>query len=462
MILQIFINFPRLTKVMPTQLKYARDGIVTKEIKHVAEQENVDADWLMGGISKGTIIIPANINHKKLHPIGIGKGLKTKINANIGASKIRAGISEELKKLEYCIKYGADTAMDLSTGGNLNVIRQAIIDNSPIPIGTVPTYQVVEEANGRIEDIKAEDWLDVIELQAKQGVDYMTIHAGMLRRTLPLARNRITGIVSRGGAILARWMAKHDKENPLYAQFGQICDIFEKYDVAFSLGDSLRPGCLHDATDEAQIAELKILGELALEAWKKDCQVMIEGPGHIPLHQIKLNVELEKKYCHNAPFYVLGPLVTDIAPGYDHITSAIGAAVAGQYGADYLCYVTPAEHLGLPGPEEVKQGIIAYKIAAHAADIAKGIPHARQRDDELSKARFDFDWKKQFALSLDPETARKIRSDLGTEADFCSMCGPDFCSMKGYHKLIDEKTFNERNREDRAGKLRRMEEERLI
>ena len=447
---------------MTTQIKYARDGVITKELQFVAGHENVDVEWLRNEISKGTIIIPANINHKKLKPIGIGKGLKTKINANIGASKIKANIADELKKLEYCIKYGADTAMDLSTGGNLNVIRQAIIEHSPIVIGTVPTYQVVEENNGRIEDIRAEDWLDVIELQAKQGVDYMTIHAGILRRTLSLVKGRITGIVSRGGAILARWMLKHNKENPLYTQFEQICDIFEQYDVTFSLGDSLRPGCLHDATDKAQITELKILGELALKAWKRDCQVMIEGPGHIPLHQIKLNVELEKKYCHNAPFYVLGPLVTDIAPGYDHISSAIGAAVAGQYGADYLCYVTPAEHLGLPGPEEVKQGIIAYKIAAHAADIAKGIPNARQRDDELSKARFDFDWEKQFALSLDPETARKIRSDLGMEADFCSMCGPDFCSMRNYHKLIDEKTFNERKREERVKKLRKMEEERLI
>ncbi|MBI3027181.1 phosphomethylpyrimidine synthase ThiC [Candidatus Woesearchaeota archaeon] len=447
---------------MSTQLKYARDGITTKEMSYVAEQENVDAQWLRNEISKGSIIIPANINHKRLNPIGIGKGLKTKINANIGASKIRASVAEELKKLECCIKYGSDTAMDLSTGGNLNVIRQAIIDNSPIVIGTVPTYQVVEEANGKIENVKAEDWLEMIELQAKQGVDYMTIHAGILRRTLPLVKSRITGIVSRGGAILARWMLEHDRENPLYTQFEQICDIFQKYDVTFSLGDSLRPGCLHDATDAAQIEELKILGELTLKAWKKDCQVMIEGPGHIPLNQIRLNVELEKRYCHNAPFYVLGPLVTDIAPGYDHITSAIGAAVAAQHGADYLCYVTPAEHLGLPGPEEVKQGIIAYKIAAHAADIAKGIAHARDRDDELSMARFDFDWEKQFALSLDPETTRKIRSDLGTEADFCSMCGPDFCSMRNFHKLTGEKTFNERKREEKAKKMRQMEEERLI
>ncbi len=450
---------------MSTQLKHARNGTITKEMSYVAEQENVDAEWLRSEISKGTIIIPANANHKRLKPIGIGKGLKTKINANIGASKIRADISEELKKLECCVKYGSDTVMDLSTGGSLNVIRQAIIDSSPIPVGTVPTYQVVEEANGKIENIKAEDWLDVIEFQAKQGVDYMTIHAGILRKTLPLAKKRVTGIVSRGGAILARWMIRHDKENPLYTQFEQICDIFEKYDVTFSLGDSLRPGCLHDATDKAQVAELKILGDLTLKAWEKDCQVMIEGPGHIPLHQIKLNVELEKKYCHGAPFYFLGPLVTDIAPGYDHITSAIGAAVAGMHGADYLCYVTPAEHLGLPRLEDVKQGIIACKIAAHAADIAKGIPNARDIDDKLSKARFDFEWEKQFALSLDSETARKMRSELnnfGINADFCSMCGPEYCSMKNYHRLTREKTFNEKRREARKRELKMMEEESMI
>ena len=348
--------------------------------------------------------------------------------------------------------------MDLSTGGNLNIIRETIIDKSPIPIGTVPTYQVVNEKNHKIEDMKKEDWLDVFELQAKQGVDYMTIHAGILQNMIPLAKNRITGVVSRGGAILVKWMLHNKQENPLFTQFEQICDIFYRYDVTFSLGDSLRPGCLADATDAAQIEELKVLGELTKKAWDKDCQVMIEGPGHIPLNEIKLNVDLQKKYCHNAPFYVLGPLVTDIAPGYDHITSAIGAAVAGQHGADYLCYVTPAEHLGLPGPEEVKQGIIAYKIAAHAADIAKGIKNARQRDDELSKARFDFDWERQFELSLDPETAKKIRSDLG-EADFCSMCGPDFCSMKIFNETISRKNFVERKRE---GKLKELQEEKLI
>tara|TARA_Y100000310_G_scaffold345268_1_gene463259 strand:+ start:18823 stop:20163 length:1341 start_codon:yes stop_codon:yes gene_type:complete len=446
---------------MSTQLKYARDGTITKHMKYVAAEEDIDPEFLREEIKEGRIIIPANINHKNLHPIGIGKGLKTKINANIGASKIRASVNEELKKLEFCIKYGADTAMDLSTGGNLNVIRETIIGKSPIPIGTVPTYQVVNQRNHKIEDIKKEDWLDILELQAKQGVDYMTIHAGILKSMIPLAEKRLTGIVSRGGSILVKWMLDNNQENPLYTQFEQICDIFQKYDVTFSLGDSLRPGSLADATDAAQIEELKVLGDLTLKAWEKDCQVMIEGPGHIPLHEIKLNVDLQKKYCHNAPFYVLGPLVTDIAPGYDHITSAIGAAVAGQHGADYLCYVTPAEHLGLPGPEEVKQGIIAYKIAAHAADIAKGLKGARDRDDELSKARFDFDWERQFELSLDPETAKKIRSDLG-EADFCSMCGPDFCSMKIFNATIKRKNFVERKREDKIKNLKDMEKDKLI
>ena len=414
-----------------TQISCARQGKITKEMDYVARVENINPEILRQRIAEGSVIIPANINHKNLKPIAIGKGVKTKINANIGASKVRADIGEELEKLRLCMRYGADTVMDLSTSENLNEIRQAMINEITIPIGTVPTYQAVEEKQ-IIEELKAEDWLDIIELQAKQGVDYMTIHAGVLQKTLPLLKNRLTGVVSRGGSILARWMKANNKENPLFTQFDQICDIFEKYDVTFSLGDGLRPGSLHDATDKAQIAELKTLGELTLKAWERNCQVMIEGPGHIPLNEIKLNVELEKKYCHNAPFYVLGPLVTDIAPGYDHITSAIGAAVAGMHGADYLCYVTPAEHLGLPSPEMVKQGIMTYKIAAHAADIAKNIPNAKDRDNALSKARFEFDWEKQFNLSLDPETARKLRSDLSLNNDFCSMCGPDFCAMKLY------------------------------
>ncbi|MBW2976532.1 phosphomethylpyrimidine synthase ThiC [Candidatus Woesearchaeota archaeon] len=424
-----------------TQLSYARQGKTTREMEHAAYAENISPEIIRERIAEGSLIIPANINHRNLKPIAIGKGVKTKINANIGTSKARSSMEEELEKLRLCIKHGADTVMDLSTGGNLTGIRQAIIDESFIPVGTVPTYQVVEEKK-TIEDLKPEDWLDVIEQQAKQGVDFMTIHAGVLQKTLPLLKSRLTGVVSRGGAILAKWMTANKKENPLFTQFEQICDIFEKYDVAFSLGDALRPGSLHDATDKAQIAELKTLGELTLKAWKRNCQVMIEGPGHIPLNEIKLNVELEKKYCHNAPFYVLGPLVTDIAPGYDHITSAIGAAVAGMHGADFLCYVTRAEHLGLPTPEMVKEGIITYKIAAHAADIAKKVPDARKRDDELSKARFEFDWEKQFNLSLDPESAKKIRSDLSLKADFCSMCGPDFCPMRMYAGLRGKEKKN--------------------
>ena len=417
-----------------TQLSDARQGKITKEMEYVASVENIDVDVLRQRIAEGLVIIPANINHKNLKPIAIGKGVKTKINAKIGASKVRASIEEELEKVRLCMKYGADTIMDLSTGGNLNEIRETIINESTMPIGTVPAYQVVEEKQ-TIEDLKIDDWLDVIEQQAKQGIDFMTIHAGVLQKAIPLLKSRLTGVVSRGGAILVRWMKANNKENPLYTHFDQICDIFEKYDVAFSLGDGLRPGSLHDATDKAQISELKTLGELTLKAQERNCQVMVEGTGHIPLNEIKLNVDLQKKYCHNAPFYVLGPLVTDIAPGYDHITSAIGAAVAGMHGADYLCYVTPAEHLGLPTPEMVKEGIITYKIAAHAADIAKGLPNSRARDDEMSKARFDFDWEKQFNLSLDPETARKLRSDLSLDADFCSMCGPDFCAMKIYKNL---------------------------
>ena len=437
---------------MVTQLDYAMQGKITKEMNYVSSYENLDPELIREKIEQGVLIIPANINHKNLKPVGIGKGVKTKINANIGASKVRACKDEELTKLKLCNKYGADTVMDLSTGGNLNEIREAIIKEATMPIGTVPIYQVIEE-HKTIDNLKIRDFLDIIEMQAKQGVDYMTIHAGVLQKTLPLLKSRITGVTSRGGAALVRWMKVNKQENPLYTHFDQICEIFQKYDVAFSLGDGLRPGSLHDATDKAQIEELKILGELTKKAWEKGCQVMIEGPGHIPLHEIKLNMELQKKYCHNAPFYVLGPLVTDIAPGYDHITSAIGAAVAGQYGADYLCYVTPAEHLGLPTPKMVKEGIIAYKIAAHAADIAKGLPGARKQDDEMSKARFAFDWEKQFELSLDPEEARKIRSNLSLDTDFCSMCGPEFCSMRIYSKTEGIKTYNEKKK-NAEGKFR--------
>lgn len=433
---------------MPTQMSYAREGTITPEMISVAHKEKIDPDALRQWIAKGSVIIPANTNHLKhpLVPMGIGKQLTTKINANIGASRIRAQLDEELEKIRVCIKYGADTAMDLSTGGNLDEIRTAILQESTIPIGTVPIYQAVEENNGDIASIKKEDFLEVIEKQAQQGVDYMTIHAGITTATAAYLKQqpRITGIVSRGGAIMHKWMKEHNAENPLYTQFDQISEIFERYDVSYSLGDSLRPGCIHDATDAAQIAELKVLGELTQHAWKKNVQVMIEGPGHIPMHQIQHNVEIQQKLCHEAPFYVLGPLVTDIAPGYDHITSSIGAALAGWHGAALLCYVTRTEHLGLPRPEDVREGIIAYKIAAHAADLAKGVHGAQHRDNELSKARFAFNWEQQFALALDPDKAREIRSDLGLTADFCGMCGPTYCSMKNYSETEGIETFNQK------------------
>ncbi|HIH09550.1 MAG TPA: phosphomethylpyrimidine synthase ThiC [Candidatus Diapherotrites archaeon] len=445
---------------MVTQMQLAADGKVSEEMEIVAQKENFDSKKLRREIAAGRIIIPANKVHLKkgLVPIGIGKGLSTKINANIGASRVRACIDEELEKVRICMKYGADTAMDLSTGGNLDEIRSAIIGEATIPIGTVPVYQVVEE-KGTIDDLTADDFLQVIEKQARQGVDYMTIHAGILLKHLPLTKGRITGVVSRGGSIMQRWMSVHKTQNPLYSVYGQILDIFADYDVTVSLGDSLRPGCVHDATDRAQIAELKTLGELTKKTWKKGVQVMVEGPGHIPMHEIRLNVDLQKKYCHGAPFYVLGPLVTDISPGYDHISSAIGAAMAGYYGADYLCYVTPKEHLGLPDADDVREGIIAYKIAAHAADIAKGIKGARERDDELSRARYAMDWERQFALSLDPERAKEYRTkDLSAGADFCSMCGPDFCSMRLDQKTRGLETYNERRvGEKRAHKYAKAE-----
>ncbi len=379
------------------------------------------------------MIIPANIRHTNLEPAGIGIASKCKINANIGNSAVTSNIEEELEKLRYSIKYGADTVMDLSTGGDLEAIRRAIIGNSPVPVGTVPIYEAVARVH-RVEDITPQLMLEVIEEQAEQGVDYMTIHAGVLVQYVPMTTKRITGIVSRGGAILAQWMVRNHRQNFLYEHFEDICKIFQKYDVAFSLGDGLRPGCLADASDEAQFAELKTLGELTKKAWEYDVQVMIEGPGHVPMDQIQMQVEKEIELCHEAPFYTLGPLVTDIAPGYDHITSAIGAAMIGWYGASLLCYVTPKEHLGLPNLEDVRAGIIAYKIAAHAADVARHRPGVRDRDDALSRARYSFDWNRQFELSLDPETARAMHDetlpDAGfKDAHFCSMCGPKFCSM---------------------------------
>jgi len=424
---------PRLNDPIRTQMHYARKGVVTEEMQYVARRERLEAELIRSEVACGRMIIPANIHHAKLEPMCIGVASLCKINANIGNSATTSNIDEEVAKLHYAVKYGADTLMDLSTGGDIPRIRQAIIDESPIPIGTVPIYEALSRVR-RVEDLNINVMLEVIEEQAEQGVDYMTIHAGVLVQYVPLTTKRITGIVSRGGAILAEWMVKNHKQNLLYEHFDQICKIFQKHDVSFSLGDGLRPGCLADASDAAQFAELKTLGELTKKAWEYDVQVMIEGPGHIPMDQIKLQVDKELALCHEAPFYTLGPLVTDFAPGYDHITSAIGAAMIGWYGASMLCYVTPKEHLGLPNREDVKQGIIAYKIAAHAADIARHRVGARDRDDELSRARYSFDWRRQFELSLDPETAEAMHDETLPEegfkdAAFCSMCGPKFCSM---------------------------------
>ena len=429
----------RLSDPVRTQMHYARKGIVTEEMTFVAGREKVLPELIRDEIARGRMIIPANIAHTNLEPMCIGVASNCKINANIGNSATTSNIDEELEKLRYCVKYGADTVMDLSTGGDIPEIRKAIIAHSPVPIGTVPIYEALSRVR-RVEDLNIGVLLEVIEEQAQQGVDYMTIHAGVLIQYVPLAAKRITGIVSRGGAILAEWMVKNHRQNMLYENFEAICKIFQKYDVSFSLGDGLRPGCLADASDQAQFAELKTLGELTKKAWEYDVQVMVEGPGHIPLDQIELQVVKERELCHDAPFYTLGPLVTDIAPGYDHITSAIGAAMIGWHGAAMLCYVTPKEHLGLPNREDVKAGIIAYKIAAHSADIARHRPGARDRDDELSRARYNFDWNRQFDLSLDPETARAMHDETlpeegFKEAAFCSMCGPKFCSMNHSAKV---------------------------
>src|SRR5256884_3730009 len=424
-----------------SQMHYARRGVVTEEMEYVAQKEQLPPEQVCDEVARGRMIIPANINHPELEPMAIGVASLCKINANIGNSAVTSNIDEELQKLHTAVHFGADTVMDLSTGGDIHEIREAILRHSPVPIGTVPIYEAISRVK-RIEDLSAEVMLEVIEEQAEQGVDYMTIHAGVLIQYLPLISNRITGIVSRGGAILAQWMAYHHRQNFLYERFADICKIFAKHDVSFSLGDGLRPGCVADASDEAQFAELKTLGELTKKAWEYDVQVMIEGPGHVPLDKIKEQVEKENELCYEAPFYTLGPLVTDIAPGYDHITSAIGAAMIGWYGASMLCYVTPKEHLGLPNKDDVRAGIIAYKIAAHAADVARHRPGAQDRDDALSYARYKFDWEKQFALSLDPETARSMHDetlpdDYYKEAAFCSMCGPKFCSMN-YSSKVDE------------------------
>ncbi|MGD0131000.1 MAG: phosphomethylpyrimidine synthase ThiC [Bryobacteraceae bacterium] len=432
---------PRMKDPIRTQMYYARQGVVTQEMEYIAKREHVTGELIRSEVARGRMIIPANIHHTNLEPMCIGVASSCKINANIGNSATTSNIDEEVEKLNYAVKYGADTIMDLSTGGDIPRIRKAIIDASPIPVGTVPIYEALGRVR-RVEDLNINVMLEVIEEQAEQGVDYMTIHAGVLVQYVPLTTKRITGIVSRGGAILAEWMVKNHKQNFLYEHFDEICKIFQKHDVSFSLGDGLRPGCVADASDAAQFAELKTLGELTRKAWGYDVQVMIEGPGHIPMDQIQMQVEKEVQMCDEAPFYTLGPLVTDFAPGYDHITSAIGAAMIGWYGASMLCYVTPKEHLGLPNREDVKQGIIAYKIAAHAADIARHRPGARDRDDELSRARYKFDWRRQFELSLDPETAEAMHDETLPEegfkdAAFCSMCGPKFCSMN--HSAKTEK-----------------------
>jgi len=418
-----------------TQMFHARAGTVTPAMRRVAEREGLEPELIRDEVARGRLIIPANIQHlaKRLDPMAIGKVARVKINANIGNSAVTSDVDGELEKLHHAVHYGADTVMDLSTGGNIDAIRQAIIDASPVPIGTVPIYQAVTEV-GKVEDLTADDLLDMVEHQARQGVDYMTIHAGVLREHVPFALGRVTGIVSRGGSLHAYWMSAHHEQNPFYTHFDRVLEIARRYDVTLSLGDGLRPGSVADANDKAQFAELNVLGELTKKAWAADVQVMIEGPGHIPMHLIEVNVRKEKEICHEAPFYTLGPLVTDIAPGYDHITSAIGAAMIGWYGADMLCYVTRKEHLGLPNAEEVREGVIAYKIAAHAADIARGRAGARDRDDALSRARYAFDWNEQFRLSLDPDRARELHDEaLPAEyfksAEFCAMCGPKFCSM---------------------------------
>lgn len=471
-----------------TQMRYAKKGIITPEMEYIAIRENqkfdalksqlngqyemlaqqhpgnsfgantpkgiITPEFVRSEIAAGRAIIPSNINHPEAEPMIIGRNFLVKINANIGNSAVTSSIEEEVEKAVWACRWGADTIMDLSTGKNIHETREWILRNSPVPIGTVPIYQALEKVNGKAEDLTWEIFKDTIIEQAEQGVDYFTIHAGVLLRYVPLTAKRITGIVSRGGSIMAKWCLSHHKENFLYTHFEELCEIMKQYDVAFSLGDGLRPGCLADANDAAQFGELETLGELTKIAWKHDVQVMIEGPGHVPMHMIKENMEKQLQHCHEAPFYTLGPLTTDIAPGYDHITSAIGAAMIGWFGTAMLCYVTPKEHLGLPNKKDVKDGVITYKLAAHAADLAKGHPGAQYRDNALSKARFEFRWEDQFNLSLDPDTAREFHdetlpADGAKVAHFCSMCGPKFCSMKitqevrdyaekGMHEMSDE------------------------
>ena len=464
-----FPNRPPVMRAKPgrtvTQMAYARRGIITPEMEFVAIRENlrremikdlisdgeafgaelpmnVTAEFIRDEVARGRAVLPANINHTELEPMAIGRNLLVKINANIGNSAVTSTVAEEVEKMVFAIRWGADTVMDLSTGRNIHNIREWIVRNSPVPIGTVPIYQALEKVDGIAEDLTWEVFRDTLIEQAEQGVDYFTIHAGVRLPYIPLTAKRVTGIVSRGGSIMAKWCLAHHRENFLYERFEEICEIMAAYDVSFSLGDGLRPGSIADANDAAQFAELETLGELTQVAWRHDVQVMIEGPGHVPLHKIKANMDKQLRICHEAPFYTLGPLTTDIAPGYDHITSAIGAAMIGWFGTAMLCYVTPKEHLGLPDKQDVKDGVIAYKIAAHAADLAKGHPAARAWDDALSRARFEFRWEDQFNLGMDPETARKyhdatLPKEAHKTAHFCSMCGPKFCSMKISQEIRD-------------------------
>ncbi|MBE7147264.1 phosphomethylpyrimidine synthase ThiC [Bacillus mycoides] len=423
-----------------TQMHYARNGIITSEMEYVAIREGVEPEFVRKEIAEGRAILPANINHPEAEPMIIGRNFHVKVNANIGNSAVSSSIAEEVEKMTWATRWGADTIMDLSTGKNIHTTREWIIRNAPVPVGTVPIYQALEKVNGIAEDLTWEVYRDTLIEQAEQGVDYFTIHAGVLLRYIPITAKRMTGIVSRGGSIMAQWCLFHHKENFLYTHFEEICEIMKQYDVSFSLGDGLRPGSIADANDEAQFSELETLGELTKIAWKHDVQVMIEGPGHVPMHLIKENMEKELDICQGAPFYTLGPLTTDIAPGYDHITSAIGAAMIGWFGTAMLCYVTPKEHLGLPNKDDVREGVITYKIAAHAADLAKGHKTAHQRDDALSKARFEFRWRDQFNLSLDPERAMEYHDETlpaegAKTAHFCSMCGPKFCSMRISHDI---------------------------
>jgi phosphomethylpyrimidine synthase len=417
-----------------TLLSLARQGVLTPEMETVARDEGLSPEEVRAELAAGTLIIPANVLHGNLHAVGVGKSLRTKVNANIGNSREGSSLADELEKLRVAVRYGADAVMDLSTGADLDAIRGAIVEHSPLPVGTVPVYEAAARV-ARFIDLSVDDLFDVVEHQARQGVDFMTIHAGLIRSHLKLVQTRLTGIVSRGGSLLASWMLAHEAENPFYENFDRLLEICARWDVSLSLGDGLRPGCLHDANDAAQFAELKVLGELALRCRAAGVQVMIEGPGHVPLHLIQENVRLEEELCHGAPFYVLGPLVTDVGAGYDHVTSAIGGALAGMYGVAMLCYVTPKEHLGLPDANDVRDGLSVHRIAAHAADVARGVRGARERDDAMARARFRFDWEEQFRLALDGDRARELYRAAGSDAvagskDFCTMCGDGFCAMK--------------------------------